>query len=164
MTQKIPSKSIRVLIATACIAAGMSGAFANAARANDASGPGVDAVREKAAELGGLTPMTANPQWTPNGGVFQFFNGGDAAIYWSTTTGAHLIHGDILQAWNANGFENGYGYPFEDEGPASDNCGGGAVRSQGFRDGCTILCWSPAVYTPDGLLEDSQIWVSYCPI
>jgi uncharacterized protein with LGFP repeats len=166
MTRKTLSTTLRTLVKSASIAACMSSALvcSSAARADDASGPGVDAVVAKAAEVGGLTPITPNPQWTPNGGVFQFYNGGDAAIYWSAQTGAHLIHGDILEAWREKGFENGLGYPFDDEGPASDNCGGGAQRSQGFVDGCTILCWTPAIYTVDGLLEDAQTWVANCPI
>ncbi|HEY2732711.1 MAG TPA: hypothetical protein VGI70_01940 [Polyangiales bacterium] len=154
------SRSIWSCSVTLAIALGCSAVV----RANDASGPGVDAVRAKAAEVGGLNPMTPNPQWTPNGGVFQFYNDNDAAIYWSAATGAHLIHGDILRDWSARGFENGVGYPFDDEGPASAICEGG-VRSQSFTpDGCDLLCWSPAVFTPDGLLTDARVWLATCPI
>lgn len=132
-------------------------AVATSVQAADASGPGVDAVRQKAAEVGGLDPIEPNPQWTPDGGVFQFYNGGDAAIYWSATTGAHLVHGDILGEWRARGFEDSLGYPIEDEGEPAAFCGDGAERSQAFSKG-TSLCWRPDVFTPDGLLTEAEVW------
>nr|P0C1D7.1 RecName: Full=Protein PS1; Flags: Precursor [Corynebacterium melassecola]CAA46877.1 ps1 [Corynebacterium glutamicum] len=50
-----------------------------------------------------------------NGGAFQEFEKGN--IYWSVSTGAHVIlHGDIFDAWGAKGWEQGeYGFPTSDQ-------------------------------------------------
>ena len=49
------------------------------------------------------------------GGAFQEFEKGN--VYWSETTGAHIIkHGAIFDAWGAKGWEQGvYGYPTTDQ-------------------------------------------------
>jgi len=68
-------------------------------------------------------------------GVWQAFERG--RIYWSPATGAHWIWGSILQAWGAQGLENGHlGYPTSGEGPAK----GGVWAS--FQRG--RIYWSPA--------------------
>ena len=52
----------------------------------------------------GLTPA----------GCFQDFQGG--SLYWSPSTGAHLVRNAIRSAWGANGWESGWlGYPVSDE-------------------------------------------------
>ncbi|WP_432540382.1 S8 family serine peptidase [Kineococcus sp. SYSU DK002] len=48
------------------------------------------------------------------GGAFAAFERG--AIYWSPTTGAHVVEGAIRDAWASTGWEFGYlGYPTSDE-------------------------------------------------
>ncbi|PRY12178.1 excalibur calcium-binding domain-containing protein [Kineococcus rhizosphaerae] len=47
-------------------------------------------------------------------GVYQRFQGGTA--YWSPTTGAHALCGDLLAAYGSTGYEGGsLGYPTSDE-------------------------------------------------
>lgn len=61
-------------------------------------------------------PIT-NEFQTRNGGATQNFTKG-YGIYWAPGIGAHSImwHGAIGQAFAANGYENGWGYPASDEG------------------------------------------------
>ena len=48
------------------------------------------------------------------GGCGQHFPGG--SLYWSPTTGAHVVHGAIRNRWAAMGWENGrLGYPTTEE-------------------------------------------------
>ncbi|MFE3543629.1 LGFP repeat-containing protein [Nocardia sp. NPDC059177] len=64
----------------------------------------------------------------PNGGEYQDFDGG--TIYWSSDSGAHIVWGEIREAWEDNGGANGtLGYPTSDEkdipgGKQSDFTGG----------------------------------------
>ena len=53
---------------------------------------------------------------TPDGiGAFNHFADG-ASIYWSPSTGAHLIYGSIRAHWSSLGWERSYlGYPTADE-------------------------------------------------
>jgi uncharacterized protein with LGFP repeats len=46
-----------------------------------------------------------------------------ALLMWSATTGAHLIHGAIHDAFAANGRETGLGYPTSEETPHTDGVG-----------------------------------------
>jgi len=61
------------------------------------------------------------PNATPDGrGGFMFYKGnfGRGAIYGHTrsfTTRAHTIYGLILASWESRGWENGAGYPINDE-------------------------------------------------
>ncbi|MFE3321559.1 LGFP repeat-containing protein [Nocardia sp. NPDC059195] len=64
----------------------------------------------------------------PDGGEYQDFTGG--TIYWSKDSGAHIVWGEIREAWEENGGANGtLGYPTSDEkditgGKQSDFTGG----------------------------------------
>jgi uncharacterized protein with LGFP repeats len=65
-------------------------------------------------------------------GAGQHFDGG--SIYWSQPTGAHEVHGDILNKWKALGWENSFlGFPVTDETATPDGYGrfnffeGGAI-------------------------------------
>lgn len=62
----------------------------------------------------------------------QHFEGG--SIYWSQPTGAHEVHGAILEKWKALGWENSFlGFPVTDETSTPDGFGrfnffeGGAI-------------------------------------
>jgi uncharacterized protein with LGFP repeats len=70
-----------------------------------------------------------------NGGARVELQGG--AIYWSSTTGAHVVRGDILARWRQWGAESGaLGYPTGDETAGPD---GGYLTT--FRGG--TVYWSP---------------------
>ncbi|GGK48005.1 LGFP repeat-containing protein [Nocardia camponoti] len=75
-------------------------------------------IYKKYTAFGGTTSPLGNPTGPqengPNGGLYQDFDGG--AIYWSSATGAHVVWGDIREAWDADGGVNGtLGYPTSDE-------------------------------------------------
>ncbi|WP_050785275.1 LGFP repeat-containing protein [Rhodococcus opacus] len=58
-----------------------------------------------------VTDEIVNPDGTGRRQVFQ-----DGVIYWHPSTGAHVIHGRILQKWAEVGYETGeFGYPTSDE-------------------------------------------------
>jgi len=60
---------------------------------------------------------TQQPVLTKNkDGYYQLFNNGQYGIWWSKSTGAHEVHGDILTKWRQLGFDKGWlGYPTSDE-------------------------------------------------
>ncbi|GGN75206.1 LGFP repeat-containing protein [Nocardia rhizosphaerihabitans] len=71
----------------------------------------------------------------PDGGEYQDFEGG--TIYWSKDSGAHIVWGEIREAWEDEGGANGpLGYPISDEkditgGKQSDFTGGTIVWVNG---------------------------------
>ncbi len=85
--------------------------FSASTGAQDVSGP----IRNKWASLGWENSHLGFPvhgqRNTPNKpGSFNRFQGG--MIYWSPATGAHEIHGPILDTWARLGYENSVqGFP-----------------------------------------------------
>lgn len=89
-------------------------------------------VYKKYVAVGGATSPLGAPEEAqesgPNGGEYQDFDGG--TIYWSSDSGAHIVWGEIREAWEDNGGANGtLGYPTSDEkdiagGKQSDFTGG----------------------------------------
>ena len=75
---------------------------------------------------------------TPDGvGRFNHFQGG--SIYWIGDTGAHEVHGVILDKWASMGWERSFlGYPTTDEIEDSD----GQRRVSNFQHGS--ITWSAA--------------------
>lgn len=76
-------------------------------------------IYQKWLKLGGLSfgvPSTDELP-TPDGiGRFNHFNNGTASIYWTPTTGACAVCGDIRKRWESLGWEKSYlGYPTTDE-------------------------------------------------
>jgi hypothetical protein len=77
------------------------------------------AILDKYLSLGGPSSFlglpTTHETGTPDGvGRYNHFQGG--SIYWTPTTGAHEVHGAILDRWARTGREQGYlGYPVSDE-------------------------------------------------
>jgi LGFP repeat-containing protein len=63
----------------------------------------------------------------------------DASIYWSTRTGAHIVSGEIREAWlKLGGPRSSLGYPVSDEAPTADGTG----RFSQFEHG--LISWAPA--------------------
>ena len=72
-------------------------------------------------------------------GVGRFSQFQRGMIYWTPSTGAHEIHGAILDKWAALGFERGFlGYPVTDETDLGVHNG----RFSNFQNG--QIAWSPA--------------------
>ncbi|PPK98066.1 secreted protein [Kineococcus xinjiangensis] len=77
-------------------------------------------------EAGPLGYPTTDELSTPDGrGRYNHFDGsGGASVYWSPTTGAHAVWGEIRDAWERLGWEAGpLGYPTTDELPTVDGRG-----------------------------------------
>jgi uncharacterized protein with LGFP repeats len=87
-----------------------------------------DAWQAAGWEKGDLGYPTTSQQSTPDGvGEYVFFEGG--AIYWTQATGAHIVSGPALDAWQAQGWEKGrLGYPTSDAYPVP---GGSRTDFQG---------------------------------
>nr|WP_246314193.1 hypothetical protein [Kineococcus aurantiacus] len=90
-------------------------------------------------EAGPLGFPTSGEVRTPNGrGAYTVFERG--SIYWSPTTGAHEVHGDIRAAYAWAGWENGYlGFPRTGEVPTPAGDGAYTVFEGGS------IYWSPWV-------------------
>ncbi|GBE65961.1 hypothetical protein MFM001_24230 [Mycobacterium sp. MFM001] len=78
------------------------------------------AILQKYNSVGGpnsaLARPTASERPGPGDGQYSTFDGG--AIYWSPTTGAHILWGGIGNTWLQNGGAGGQlGYPTSDEQP-----------------------------------------------
>src|SRR3712207_5031940 len=89
-------------------------------------------------EKGRLGFPTTDEKPTPRRpGAYNHFQGG--SVYWSPTTGAHAVWGDIRAVWAAQGWENGQlGFPTTDE-RRTPNQQGAATWFQGGS-----IYWSPA--------------------
>ena len=98
-------------------------------------------IRDKWAALGWeksqLGYPTTDETKTPDGvGRFNHFQGG--SIYWSPSTGAHEVHGAIVEKWASLGWErSALGYPKTDEGMTPDGVG----RFGHFQGGS--IYWTP---------------------
>ena len=98
-------------------------------------------------------PEMASPD---NYGRFQHFQ--NASIYWSPSTGAHVVHGAIRQKYHALGFER-YGYPFTDELALPDGVG----RFNHFQlvFSTTVLhgsiYWHPRLHPTDPMLAVHEV-------
>jgi len=85
------------------------------------------AIRDKWASMGWERSILGYPMKdeseSPDGvGRFNHFQGG--SIYWTPWTGAHAVHGAILDKWASMGWEYSYlRYPISDE----QDCPGGRV-------------------------------------
>jgi len=96
-------------------------------------------VLKKYLAFGGSTSVLGFPVGDETGcpdgvGRFQHFQGG--SIYWTPSTGAHVVYGAIRDRWAAIGWERSYlGYPLTDE---TDFDGGRMNQFQGGQ----IYWWS----------------------
>ncbi|HEX4429838.1 MAG TPA: fibronectin type III domain-containing protein [Frankiaceae bacterium] len=98
-----------------------------------------DAITTKYAQLGGSVStlgVSTGAELFLAGGRSQAFAGG--SIYWSATTGAHVVRGNILVKYKAIGASAGIiGYPTSDDAASPDGVG----RYGHFAKGA--LYWSP---------------------
>lgn len=100
------------------------------------------AIRDKWAsfgwEQGFLGFPTTDETTTPDGvGRFTHFEGG--SVYWTPSTGAWEVHGDIRGRWAALGWERSFlGYPVSDE-----HDGPNGTRVSDFQSG--QIAWSSAI-------------------
>jgi hypothetical protein len=98
-------------------------------------------IQKKNLALGGAGGFLGDPTGpessTPDGyGRFRHFQGG--SIYWTPDTGAHEVHGAILQKWASLGWERSdLGYPTTDESITPDGIG----RFNHFQYGS--IYWTP---------------------
>lgn len=85
-------------------------------------------------ENGRLGYPTTDEVATPyKPGAYNHFQGG--SVYWSPTTGAHIILGGIRETWQRSGWENGcLGFPASGERPD------GAGFRQDFQNG--VITWT----------------------
>ncbi|WP_043657132.1 LGFP repeat-containing protein [Nocardia thailandica] len=103
-------------------------------------------VYKKYVQVGGPNSPLGAPEEAqeagPNGGQYQDFDGG--TIYWSPETGAHIVWGDIREAWEDNGGANGtLGYPTSDE---TDTANGG--KQSTFSGGTITWVGGQTTVTP----------------
>jgi glucose/arabinose dehydrogenase len=87
---------------------------------------------------------TTDESWAPDGvGRYNHFTGtagtGPASVYWTPSTGAHLVYGGIRVVWAHHGWEQGLGYPVTDETSTPDGVG----RYNHFSRGGSIY-WTPS--------------------
>jgi hypothetical protein len=99
-------------------------------------------IYKKWIALGGMkwkAPCT-DETGAPDGvGRYNHFGDNDASIYWTPSTGAFAIFGDIRKKWAALGWENSpLGYPVTDETTTPDGVG----RYNHFANGGSIY-WTP---------------------
>lgn len=84
-------------------------------------------ITDKYARLGGPMGMlgaSQGPEFAAAGGYGRHQKFAHGSIYWSPDTGAHEVHGLILQRWLQLGGEAGYlGYPVSDELDTYDRAG-----------------------------------------
>jgi uncharacterized protein with LGFP repeats len=100
------------------------------------------AINAKYASWGGptgvlgaaITALQTDPK--TNVSNINYANG---AIFYSATTNAHAMYGDIYKKWVAAGGVPFFGFPVTDEASTPDN----ACRFNNFSDGCAIY-WSAA--------------------
>jgi LGFP repeat len=104
----------------------------------------INAIDAKAANLGPAFtgPQSSDVEICDTRGVVDGFQQSFAncTIYFSPETGAHEVHGDILQKYGAIQAEGvDFGLPVTDETGAPDGIG----RSSKFQRG--VVCWTPAI-------------------
>lgn len=93
--------------------------YASGARAENWDEAIMAKGREKAAALGNPVDV---PRWsTDTIGAYQWYERG--VVMWSFHSGAHEIHGAIIEKWKERGSEFGIGYPMTDETTAPDGVG-----------------------------------------
>jgi uncharacterized protein with LGFP repeats len=111
-------------------------------------------IYRKYLALGGAGGFLSNPTGpessAPDGyGRFREFQGG--SIYWTPDTGAHEVHGAILQKWAQLGWERSVlGYPTTDEDVTPDGIG----RFNDFQYGSIYWTPSTGAYEVHGAIRD----------
>ena len=115
-------------------------------------------IRVKWLALGGPDSFLGQPvtyeTTAPDGvGRFNHFQGG--SIYWTPSTGAFEVNGDIRGKWASLGWERSFlGYPLTDESAAPDGVG----RFNHFQGGSIYWTPSTGAFEVNGAIRD--MWAS----
>lgn len=115
-------------------------------------------IDDKYTQLGGAAGFLGAPTTAENvapDGIGRYRHYRSGSIYWSPTTGAYEVHGDIRGLWSRKGWETSFlGYPLSDETPTPDGVG----RFNNFQGGS--IYWSPTTGAHEihGAIRD--IWLS----
>jgi uncharacterized protein with LGFP repeats len=133
---------------------------ASPARAACAAQP-IGAIKDKWIQLGGEggplgCPEFAGERTTPDGiGRYTHFQRG-GSIYWTSSTGAHSVWGEIRKKWEQKGWETVFGYPTTDELTTPDGVG----RFNHFSRNASIY-WTPntGAHSVQGQIKDR--WAFY---
>jgi hypothetical protein len=105
----------------------------------------VTAISDEYGVLGGTNGVLGPPtsgvgELTTPDGIGRYVQYRAGSIYWSPATGAHEVHGAILEKWAALGWErSALGYPVSDEEPVGDELG----RMSHFQNGS--IFWNPVL-------------------
>lgn len=104
----------------------------------------------------------------PDGGASQLFGGstGRGAIYWSPSTGAHIVYGNVLRYYEVTGAQQGFGYPQTDPiaGPGTwcddeTTFHQRFVRSSAATDGRALSVQIVTLCsTPTGVFEGTRVF------
>ncbi|WP_400158712.1 GH25 family lysozyme [Arthrobacter sp. BPSS-3] len=116
--------------------------------AHSTSGVIRDAWAAQGWETGPLGYPTTDIRTAANGAKSQGYENG--AIYWTSTTGAHVSSGVIRDAWAAQGWEAGpLGYPTSDVTAAN----GG--QSQSYQNGAIYWTAATGAHSISGVIRDA---------
>lgn len=96
-----------------------------------------DEIDKKYASLTGQYGAPLGPELYTADGTGRMRQYERGWIYWTPSTGAHLIYGSIYEKWASMGFEAGLGYPVTDETSTADGKG----RFNRFQGG--YIYWTP---------------------
>ncbi|NNH75543.1 hypothetical protein HLB23_37810 [Nocardia uniformis] len=122
----------------ALLASGLCGAPAASAAPSDEA---TTAINERFTEFGGSESLLGNPVGAATDiadGAERDYAGG--TIFYSADTGAHVMHGGILDKYRSLGGPAALGFPRNDESGAGDGTG----RFNDFaRPGGAAIYWSP---------------------
>jgi hypothetical protein len=116
------------------------------------------AIRDKWASLGWERSFLGYPltdeTGTPDGvGRYNHFQGG--SVYWTSSTGAHEVHGANRDKWASLGWERSFlGYPLTDEIGAPDGVG----RYNHFQGGSVYWTSGTGAHEVHGAIRDK--WAS----
>ncbi|WP_346621658.1 DUF3152 domain-containing protein [Blastococcus montanus] len=104
-------------------------------------------------------PITWEKYAGADGGHYQHFAGGygGGSIYWSPSTGAHEVYGEIRDRWEALGWERGVlGYPITGERSTADGVGRYNAFAGGYGGGS--IHWSPSTGAHETYGEIRDRW------
>jgi hypothetical protein len=101
-------------------------------------------------------PQGSETAASDNYGRFQHFQNG--SVFWSPSTGAHLVHGAIRRKFETLGWER-YGYPFTDEMAVPDGQGRFNHFQKVFPQAVVhgSIYWHPNLHPTDPMLAAHEV-------